>query len=127
MKSAITIDFASVKVMRSHDYCHFEVSLSTSLDGIGPEHHANTVDELRKTAARLADKAVDQYKIAKVVAGQSESVKQNLRLEAALKTPESERSPTEKAIVKYHQDAAFRSRFDYDYEDDYEPLDASDL
>jgi hypothetical protein len=53
----IKIEFGSVKVMRSHDYCHFEVVLTSS--------EANTpqlVDELRKTAARLADKAVEQYK-----------------------------------------------------------------
>lgn len=28
----LTINIASVKVMRSHDYCHFEVNLAASVD-----------------------------------------------------------------------------------------------
>jgi hypothetical protein len=60
----ITISVASVKVMRSHDYCHFEVALSATIDD-GLERPVQ-VDELRKTAARLADKAVEQYKVAKL-------------------------------------------------------------
>lgn len=55
------IEMASVKVMRSHDYCHFEVSL-TSSEANKPEE----VDALRKVAARLTDKAVRQYQIAKI-------------------------------------------------------------
>ena len=30
--SKLTINIASVKVMRSHDYCHFEVNLAASVD-----------------------------------------------------------------------------------------------
>lgn len=101
--------------MRSHDYCHFEVCLSSS-EATTPE----LVDALRKEAARLADKAVSQYRVAKASDQRREKIKEGWRLEQALKTPEDERSLTEKAIIKYHQDAAFAARFDYDYQDDYD-------
>lgn len=55
---------ASVKVMRSYDYCHFEVSLS--IDDAATDAD---VDELRKRAARLVDKAVRQYVLAKDAEG----------------------------------------------------------
>ena len=61
-ENKFVISGASVKVMRSYDFCHFEVSLSSVNDG---EISSVEVDELRKEAARLADKAVEQYKIAK--------------------------------------------------------------
>jgi len=111
-----TIEMASVKVMRSHDYCHFEVCLSTSLHGL--ENGPATVDALRKEAARLADKAVAQYKIAKDADYVRESMRQNkYGLDRAKDTPEAERSPEQKALIKYHEDAAFASQFDYDYDD----------
>lgn len=56
----LKIEIATVKVMRSYDYCHFEVCLSSSSAST-----PDAVDGLRKQAARLADKAVDQYRIAK--------------------------------------------------------------
>jgi hypothetical protein len=115
------IETASVKVMRSHDYCHFEVVLGSS--------QANTpeaVDELRKAAARLADKAVEQYKIAKLAHERTETIKQSWLLKSAEDKPEDERTPKDKAIIKYHSDAAFRARFDYDYEDDWQQDDWED-
>jgi len=50
---------ASVKIMRSYDYCHFEICLGTDED-----IPLVDVDKIRKDAQRLVDKAVDQYKIA---------------------------------------------------------------
>src|SRR5687767_8930368 len=53
---------ASVKVMRSFDYCHFEIAMSIETDmGLS----TSDIDDARKEAMRLADKAVEQYKIAK--------------------------------------------------------------
>ena len=110
------IESASVKVMRSFDYCHFEVALTSTL-AMTPEG----VDDLRKEAARLADKAVEQYKIAKRAADLRNSAKCNKwQLETALDIPEKDRSPEQKAIIKYHQDAAFAAQFEYDYQDDWE-------
>lgn len=113
------IQIGSVKVMRSHDYCHFEVCLSSSL-ATTPD----TVDELRKAAARLVDKAVDQYKAAKKNAEQAErdeSKLENLRWRHRdiLAKPEAERSSEEKAVVKAIDDRAFRNRPRYDYEEDW--------
>lgn len=61
----LTIDVAGVKVMRSYDYCHFEITLSGSLGGTPELERFKAIDEMRKEAARLADKAVEQYKVAK--------------------------------------------------------------
>ena len=114
------LPFASVKVMRSYDYCHFEIQLSTT----GPCTQAE-VDALRKEAARLADKAVAQYQIAK------ENVERELndrsyldalryRHRDALKKPEGERTPEEKALVKAIADRAHFNRRRYNYEDDWD-------
>jgi hypothetical protein len=111
-----TITTASVRVMRSYDYNHFEITLGTS-ESATPEE----VDSLRKEASRLADKAVKQYQIAKASAEREARLKEVWRLKQAQETPEGERSSAEKAIIKYHDDAAFAARFHYDYEDDFEP------
>jgi hypothetical protein len=120
----IIINVASVKVMRSHDYCHFEVQLSATIaDGV---EQVALVDELRKTAARLADKAVEQYKVAKLNA---ERLEQDARTHSDLlhdaerieAKPEGERTPVEKAVLKFIQDLKFeRRRYNYDDEWDEE-------
>lgn len=53
----------SVKVMRLYDYCHFEVCLGSDEDMT-----LEQIDDMRKDAQWLADKAVEQYKTAKDVA-----------------------------------------------------------
>lgn len=53
---------ASVKIMRSYDYNHFEVTLSSDEDMTLDE-----VNEMRKSAARLADQALLQYQLMKKV------------------------------------------------------------
>ena len=114
-----TIETASVKVMRSYDYCHFEVSLSSST--------ANTpeaVDELRKTAAKLADKAVEQYTIAKRNAEldmQDANHIANMRYNVnhLLNTPEADRTPEDKAAIKAFEDMEHYKRTRYHYEDDW--------
>ncbi len=121
------ISRASVKVMRSHDYCHFEVVL-------GVDDAAMTdadVDEIRKRAARLADKAVEQYKIAKRDAEIRQSAAADMehdwrraQYEGILQVPESERTPAQKATVKAWKDAVFHAnRAPYDYEDDWRDSD----
>jgi hypothetical protein len=114
MQDQPTITQASVKVMRSHDYCHFEICL-----GYNGSATLEQIDTLRKEAARLADKAVAQYITAKAACALRVQMRDNWRLGQAHKTPENERTPEEKAIIKYHQDAAFRSQFEYDYQDDW--------
>lgn len=121
------IEIASVKVMRSYDYCHFEVTLSTSLSELEGNHDdkIKAVDDLRKDAARLTDKAVEQYKVAKSCAAkweyQSQSDgerKERLTKLAAIiqEVPERERTPEEKGILKGIADEQYARRR-YDYED----------
>ena len=56
------IKSASVKVMLSHDYSHFEASMALENESGIP---LKDIDEARKNCQRLADKAVGQYKTAK--------------------------------------------------------------
>ena len=105
------IDHASVKVMRSHDYCHFEIQLGT--DGNSGLSVAQ-VDGLRKEAARLADKAVAQYKTAKSVAAKLENSELEHLAEAARLVPAEQRTPAEQAYLKTYTDRQ------YDYQDDYD-------
>ena len=116
MSMEVKIEIASVKVMRSYDYCHFEVSLSTTEAKTPAE-----VDELRKTAARLADKAVEQYKIMKKVAAEQwtrANVENDIKYIREI--PEGQRTVQEKANLKAYEDKRWRERPRYDYEDDYD-------
>jgi hypothetical protein len=121
----LKIEIAGVKVMRSFDYCHFEVTLSASLSDLTEEQdRVKAVDELRKQAARLADKAVEQYKIAKENArlcGNDPFNLERLKREAlqAEARPESERTPEEMAALKYLSDSYYQNRRRYNYEDDF--------
>lgn len=103
-----TVDHASVKVMRSYDYCHFEIVLGTDMPACPKQ-----VDELRKEAARLADKAVAQYKIAKQNAFNLEYDELTRQAKEVQKIAENERTPEQMALLKRYKD-----RF-YDYEDDW--------
>lgn len=118
MNGERTISGASVKVMRSYDYCHFEVCLSED-DAI----NLNAVDDLRKDAMRLVDKAVEQYKTAK--ASESKRLSHHSdakRLKAKAKAikenfPKSEWTPDQKATIKMYEDHCFHASRIYDYED----------
>lgn len=106
--------------MRSHDYCHFEVSLSSDTAD-SPE----AVDELRKQAARLADKAVEQYKVSKTRAARalenlSEKSFLKQEVDQILRKSEGDRTPNEQAKLKLLQDADYWARREraYDYDDD---------
>ena len=122
LKGGETMDSASVKVMRSYDYCHFEIALGVNDLAIT----LDDVDELRKSAQRLADKAVAQYRIAKQ---QAEDRLANTYEVARLRDrariirenyPRSEWTPDQQAEVKAAEDAEFRASHEYDYEDDWE-------
>jgi hypothetical protein len=113
---------ASVKVMRSYDYCHFEVCL-----GNDDDMTLEQIDAMRKEAMRLADKAVEQYKVAKEDRSSIDGVEyriERLAFEAnQIKAkPESEWTPEEKAKVKRYENAVhwLNKRARYDYEDDYD-------
>jgi len=108
---------ASIKVMNSYDYCHFEVALSAE------DVSLEDVDNLRKDAQRLVDKAIKQYKIAKRVAAidRTPSLELERKVQAIKENfPQSEWSPEQQAYVKELEDRNFRASLSYDYEDDWE-------
>jgi len=104
---------ASVKVMNSYDYCHFEICLGTDDENTT----LNQVDEMRKDAQRLVDKAVAQYKIAKKRILYQKTERTNLEKECQIikeNYPKSEWTPQQKASIKALDDFTW-----YDYQDDW--------
>ena len=107
----------SVKIMLSYDYCHFEICLGNDEDMSLQE-----VDQMRKDAQRLADKAVEQYKIAQKMAVkrfglETERALLQSHVDAIVKIPPSERTPEQKAKVKTLEDDEYWNKYNYDYED----------
>lgn len=117
-----TIKNASVKVMLSYDYSHFEASMSLENEnGISTQE----IDEARKKCQRLADKAVGQYKTAKSMAAKRSNSEYDKKyflnqVEAIQKKDENDRTVKEIAILKQYQDENWQAQFDYryDYDDD---------
>jgi hypothetical protein len=109
-----------VSIMRSYDYSHFEVHLATDEDMSLEE-----IDDMRKEAMRLVDKAVKQYQTArhrerKRDEGESYNYKE---LERRVKIitenyPQSEWTPEQLASVKVLHDLNYALEHDYDYEDE---------
>lgn len=116
------IKTASVKVMLSYDYSHFECSMSLENEsGLTNKE----IDSARKNCQRLADKAVSQYKTAKEMASKRASTPFEInnfeqRCKAIIKKPEGERTVNEMAMLKQYQDENWRAQFEYpyDYDDD---------
>ena len=105
----------SVRVMRSYDYSHFEVSLGINSDsGITLQR----VNQLRKEAQLLVDEAVRQYKKAKTRDSLSPSENQVERIKTeyseALEVPESERTPQHKAAIKDYRDYLYWLAYEYE-------------
>ncbi len=111
---------ASVKVMLSYDYCHFESSMTLENEnGVSLKE----IDEKRKDCQRLAYKAAAQYKKAKEAAANrndGEYKMKNFEDECRRieKKDEHDRTLKEIAMLKQYKDENWRAQFDYDY--DYE-------
>jgi hypothetical protein len=116
------IKSASVKVMLSYDYSHFEASMSLENEsGLS----LKDIDEARKNCQRLADKAVGQYKTAKgMAAKRTDGLYQMANFEADCKRilakDEHDRTMKEIGMLKQYNDENWRAQFDYgyDYDDD---------
>jgi len=112
---------AAVKVMRSYDYCHFEVALSSD-----QEMDLDQINEMRKQAAILVDEAVRQYQTAK----KAEDNRQRHdwdkdrainRAKALYEKPRSEWSVDEAAFMRSYEDRSFwieLEKDNYAYEED---------
>ena len=113
---------ASVKVMLSYDYSHFEVSMTLENDnGLTLKE----IDEARKNCQRLADKAVSQYKTAKLMAakridGEYEMKNFEAECKRIKEKNEHDRTLKEIAMLKQYEDEKWREQFyyAYDYDDD---------
>lgn len=114
------IKTASVKVMLSYDYSHFEASMSLENEsGLTMEE----IDDARKKCQRLADKAVGQYKKAKEMAAKRSNGEFLMRhFEDECKRiqakNEQDRTVKEVAILKQYEDENWQAQFDYDYDYD---------
>lgn len=114
---------ASVKIMLSHDYCHFEICKSTDQEVTDQQ-----INELRKDVQRLADEAVRQYSVAKRVCNHNQRIEYDKELflntcKRYAAVAEERRTPEMKAHLKAQQDANFMARFrtdPYDYEDEFD-------
>jgi len=115
---------ASVKVMLSYDYSHFEALMSLENDnGLTTKE----IDEARKDCQRLADKAVGQYRKAKEMAelrhdGQYQMRNFEHECQKISEKKEGDRTLKEIAMLKQYQDEDWQSQFayGYDYDDDEE-------
>jgi hypothetical protein len=129
----MNVTTCSVRVMRSYDYSHFEITLGASLEGpSSQEMMLVDTDELRKQAARLADKAVEQYKIAKrnadlIEQDETQRGYREREIDRIAAMPETDRSPEQQAKIKAWNDRIHeqnrRPRYDYEdewLEDDYD-------
>ena len=119
---------ATVKVMLSYDYCHFEVSKTIEADGLHDLDEGATqfltnkeIDEARKDCQRLADKAVGQYRTAKDLASKrlgNSYERMQLEREVALINQKKEEfiTPEDKAKVKALEDY---NHYNYMDDEDY--------
>lgn len=127
--AGVNITSCSVRVLKSFDYCHFEVALTAQggmtmqgwvMPSLPPVITLADIDGLRKEAARLADKAVEQYKLKKKALEIGLSYTYHNLCDEAAKIelmPENERSEEHKAILKKVGDLRHAQK--YDYEDDF--------
>ncbi len=119
------IKSASVKVMLSYDYSHFEASMSVENEsGLTMQE----IDDARKKCQRLADKAVGQYKKAKQMASNRSDGEYQMRnfqeqCKRIKAKEEQDRTIKEIAMLKQYEDenwqAQFMREYDYDDDDDY--------
>jgi hypothetical protein len=118
--SETIVKTASVKVMLSYDYSHFEASMSVENEG---GLSIKDIDDARKNCQRLADKAVGQYKTsksqaAKRVDGEFRIQNFEAQCKAIANKDEHDRTLKEIAMLKQYQDENWRAQFDYDYDYD---------
>lgn len=108
---------ASVKVMLSYNYNHFETSISLENEkGLTNKE----IDEARKDCNRLCDRAISQYQKAKDNEGKRANQKwERKRLEdevSEICRYKKEWTSEEKAKVKALEDFEYKEIYDYDEE-----------
>lgn len=112
---------ATVKVMISYNFCHFEVSKQIEGEDLTQED----IDEARKDCQRLADKAIGQYQTAKTEAS-SRTVNSSERFNLEREVTEIKKkdqqlwSVLDKAKVKALEDYKHESKYNYLDDGEYE-------
>lgn len=113
---------ASVKIMLSYDYSHFEACMTAENES-GLSMY--DIDAIRKNCQRLCDKAVGQYKTAKLKAANRTDGQYKIKnFEATCKAieqkQEGDRTINEIAMLKQYKDENWQAQFEdnYDYDDD---------
>lgn len=117
------IKTASVKVMLSYDYSHFEASMSLENEsGLSMAE----IDTARKNCQRLADKAVGQYKTAKEnavkrIVGAYKMNKFKAQCTKIKAKDEQDRTIKEIAMLKQYENENWQAEFqnNYYYDDDH--------
>jgi hypothetical protein len=126
---------ATVKVMLSYDYCHFEVSKTIEPDDFNVNVEMSTstllkgltqkeIDEARKDCQRLADKAVGQYKKAKEMAiKRTGNSYERMQLEKEVleinKKKDEFLTEEDKAKIKALEDYNHAAKYNYMDDEDY--------
>lgn len=108
---------STVRILLSHDYCHFEVSKQIEGENITQVE----IDNARKDCQRLADKAVGQYKTAKEKAIKrtgSSYERMQLEKEVQLINMKKEEYLTEEDKAKVKALADYKHQCEYNYMDD---------
>ena len=103
---------ASVKVMNSYDYGHFEITI-----GSDDVSSLAEINEMRKDGQRRVDNAINQYKTAKKLATCDlnwQKQKFYEKIEEIRQKPVNEWTPEDKAHMKVLADKNWEERYDYD-------------
>lgn len=116
------IKSASVKVMQSYNYCHFEACMTLESDkGLTVQE----IDEARKTCQRLTNKAIGQYQQGKQVAANRNDAGIKIRafkqeIEFIQKKDPNDRTMREIGMLKQFEQENWEAQFEdnYDYDDD---------
>lgn len=114
------IKSASVKVILSYDYSHFETSMSIENDdGLT----TSEIDDARKACQRLSNKAVEQYKVFKSQAAKREDGKYQManfetQCLSIKKKNENDRTLKEISMLKQYENENWQAQFDYAYDFD---------
>jgi L-amino acid N-acyltransferase YncA len=107
---------ASVKVMNSYDYGHFEMTLGSDQPVTMAE-----ANEMRKDAQRLVDNAVRQYKVAKAEANCDLNFAREkfyARVDEIRQKPAADWTVEDRAYMKANADRNWDARYDYDDDQD---------
>lgn len=111
-----------VKVMKSYDYCHFEVQLSD--DNVPPDKAVAFADAMGAEAQRLVDGQIERYKLFKChleCVNPFNTGDCRFLVAQIEKVLPKERTPEMKALLKAQVDHEYWLSQGFDYSNEYFP------